>query len=77
MFKKLPNELPPRKHVDQAIEVKLGVASFAKAPYRMNHEDLKEFKVQLEKLFVKRYIKPSKSRYRVLPSSSFIKRMGH
>ncbi len=77
MFKKLPNELPPRKQVDQAIKVKLGVASAAKAPYQMNHEELKEFKVQLEKLFAKGYIKPSKSRYGASLSSSFINRMGH
>jgi hypothetical protein len=63
MFEKLPNELPPRKRIDHAIEVTLGVARPAKAPYRMNHEELKEFKVQLEKLLAKGYIEPSKSRY--------------
>jgi hypothetical protein len=40
-----------------------GVAPPAKAPYRMSHEELKELKVQLEKLFIKGYIKPSKSPY--------------
>jgi len=35
----------------------------AKAPYRMNHEELKELKVQLEELFVKSYIKSNKSPY--------------
>jgi hypothetical protein len=39
------------------------VAPPAKAPYQMNHEDLKEFKVQLEKLLVKGYIKLNKSPY--------------
>ncbi len=34
-----------------------------KALYRMSHEELKELKVQLEKLFAKGYIKPSKSLY--------------
>jgi hypothetical protein len=29
----------------------------------MNHENLKELKAQLEELFVKGYIKPSKSPY--------------
>jgi hypothetical protein len=40
-----------------------GVAPPAKAPYQMNHEELKELKVQLEELFTKGYIKPSKSPY--------------
>jgi hypothetical protein len=40
-----------------------GVAPPAKAPYRMNHEELKELKVQLEELLAKGYIKPSKSPY--------------
>jgi hypothetical protein len=40
-----------------------GVAPPTKAPYRMNHEELKELKVQLEELLIKGYIKPSKSPY--------------
>jgi hypothetical protein len=40
-----------------------GVTPPAKAPYQMNHEKLKELKVQLQELFAKRYIKPSKSPY--------------
>jgi hypothetical protein len=44
----------------------LGVAPPTKAPYRMNHEELKEIKVQLEELFAKEYIKPSKSPYGAL-----------
>jgi hypothetical protein len=63
MPEELPNKLPPRKQVDHAIEVILGVAPFAKAPYRMNHEELKELKAQLEELLAKGYIKPSKSPY--------------
>jgi hypothetical protein len=39
------------------------VATLAKAPYRMSHEELKELKAQLEELFAKGYIKPSKSLY--------------
>jgi hypothetical protein len=35
----------------------------AKAPYRMSHEELKEFKVRLEELLAKGYIKPNKSPY--------------
>jgi hypothetical protein len=41
MPEELPDKLPPRKQVDHAIEVILGVAPLAKAPYRMNHEELK------------------------------------
>jgi hypothetical protein len=43
-----------------------GVARPAKAPYRMNHKELKELKVQLEELPTKGYIKPSKSPYGAL-----------
>jgi len=77
MFGKLPNELLSRKWVDHAIEVTLGVAPPAKASYRMNHEEFKEFKVQVEKFLAKGYIKPSKSWYGAPLSSSFMRRMGH
>jgi hypothetical protein len=63
MREELSDELPSRKQVDHAIEVILGVAPPAKAPYRMSHEELKELKVQLEELLAKGYIKPSKSPY--------------
>jgi hypothetical protein len=63
MPKELPDELAPRRQVDHAIEVMSKVAPPAKAPYRMNHEELKELKVQLEEFFTKGYIKPSKSPY--------------
>jgi hypothetical protein len=63
MPKELSNELPPRKQVDHAIEVMVRMAPPTKAPYRMNHEELKELKVQLENLFIKGYIKFSKSPY--------------
>ncbi len=46
------------------IKVMPGVTPPAKAPYRMNHEELKEFKVQLEELLTNGYIKPSKLPYR-------------
>jgi hypothetical protein len=36
------------------------VAPPAKPPYQMSHEELKELKIQLEELFAKGYIKPSK-----------------
>jgi hypothetical protein len=61
MPKDLPEDLPPRRRVDHAIEVMLGVAPPAKAPYRMSHEELKELKVQLEELLTEGYIKPSRS----------------
>jgi hypothetical protein len=63
MPEELPDELPPRRQVDHAIEVMLGVAPLAKAPYRINHEKLRELKVQFEELLAKGYIKPSKSPY--------------
>ncbi len=63
MPKELREDLPSRRRIDHAIEVVLGVAPPAKAPYRMSHEELKELKVQLEELLAKGYIKPSKSPY--------------
>jgi len=63
MPEELPEDLPSRRRVDHAIEVVPRVAPPAKAPYRMNHEELKELKVQLEELLAKSYIKPSKSPY--------------
>jgi hypothetical protein len=66
MPKEQPNDLPSRRQVDHAIEVMSKVAPPTKAPYRMNHEELKELKVQLEELLAKGYIKPSKSSYGAL-----------
>jgi len=63
MLEELPNELPSKRQVDHAIEVMPRMAPFTKAPYQMSHEELKELKVQLEKLLEKGYIKPSKSQY--------------
>jgi len=63
MLEELPNELPLKRQVDHAIEVMPGVAPPTKAPYRMNHEELRELKVQLEELLAKGYIKPNKSPY--------------
>jgi hypothetical protein len=63
MPEELFEDLPPRRRIDHAIEVMPGVAPLAKAPYRMSHEELKEFKVQLEQPLTKGYIKPSKSPY--------------
>ncbi len=66
MPEKLLDKLPPRRQVDHAIEVMLGVAPPVKAPYRMSHEEWKELKVQLEELLAKGYIKPSKLPYGAL-----------
>ncbi len=63
MLEELPENLPMKRWVDHAIEMMPGVAPPTKAPYRMNHEELKELKVQLEELLAKGYIKPSKSSY--------------
>jgi hypothetical protein len=60
MPKELFNELPLRRRVDRAIEVMSGMAPPTKAPYQMNHEELKELNAQLEELLAKGYIKPSK-----------------
>ncbi len=66
MPEKLPEDLPPRRRIDHAIEVMSRVAPPAKAPYQMSHEELKELKVQLEELLAKGYIKASKSPYGAL-----------
>jgi hypothetical protein len=66
MPEELPEDLPPKKRIDHVIEVMPRVAPFAKAPYRMSHKELKEFKVQFEEPLIKRYIKPSKSPYGAL-----------
>jgi hypothetical protein len=63
MPEELPEDLSPRRQVDHAIEMVSEVAPPAKAPYRMSHEELKKFKIQLEELFAKGYIKPNKSPY--------------
>ncbi len=54
--RKLLNELTLRRRFDHAIKVTPRVAPPTKAPYRMNHEKLKELKVQLEELFAKGYL---------------------
>jgi len=53
MPEELPDELPPRRQVDHAIEVMARMTPLAKAPYQMSHDELKELKVQLEELFAK------------------------
>jgi hypothetical protein len=67
MLEELLNELPLKKRVDHVIEVMRGMAPPAKAPYQMNHEELKELKVQFEELLAKGYIKPNKSPFDAHP----------
>jgi hypothetical protein len=62
MFEELP-KLPLRRQLDHAIEVMPKVAPPTKALYQMNHEELKDLKVQLEEFFAKGYIKLIKSPY--------------
>ncbi len=76
MSKELPDELPPRKQVDHAIKVMVGMAFPTKAPYGMSHEELKEFKVQLENSS-QRVTSNLASDHVGHPSSLFIRRMGH
>jgi hypothetical protein len=45
MPEELPDDLPSIRQVDHAIKVMSGMAPLAKAPYRMNHEELKKLKV--------------------------------
>jgi hypothetical protein len=71
----MPEDLPPRRWVDHAIEVMLGLEPPAKAPYRMSHEELKELKVQLEKLLAKG-ISNQASHHMGHPSFLFTRRMG-
>jgi hypothetical protein len=63
MLEQLLDKLPMRRRVDHVIEVMPKVAPLTKVPSRMNHEELMELRAQLEKLFVKGYIKPNKSPY--------------
>jgi hypothetical protein len=53
MLEELPDELPPRRQVDHVIKVMAGMTPFAKAPYQMSHEELKELKVQIEEFLAK------------------------
>jgi hypothetical protein len=39
MPEELPKDLPPRRQVNHVIKVMLRMAPFAKAPYRMSHEE--------------------------------------
>ncbi|KAL0555978.1 hypothetical protein IC582_004481 [Cucumis melo] len=53
--------LPPPREIDFAIELEPGTAPISRAPYRMAPTELKELKVQLQKLLDKGFIRPSVS----------------
>ncbi len=48
MLEELLDVLPPRRQVDHAFKVMPEVAPPAKASYQMNHDELKELKVQFK-----------------------------
>jgi hypothetical protein len=57
-----PDELPgmpPERVIEFKIELLLGTAPVAKAPYKMLHVEMKELKIQLQGLLDKGYIHPS------------------
>ncbi|KAA0059930.1 ty3-gypsy retrotransposon protein [Cucumis melo var. makuwa] len=58
--------LPPPREIDFAIELESGTTSISRAPYRMPPAELKEMKVQLQKLLDKGFIRPSVSSWRAL-----------
>jgi hypothetical protein len=59
-----PDELPgmqPERAIEFKIELQLGTAPVARAPYKVLHVEMNEFKVQLQGLLDKGYIRPSTS----------------
>ncbi|KAL0537071.1 hypothetical protein IC582_026041 [Cucumis melo] len=53
--------LPPHREIEFAIELELGTVPISRAPYRMAPAELKELKVQLQKLLDKGFTRPSVS----------------
>ncbi|KAJ8754270.1 hypothetical protein K2173_002170 [Erythroxylum novogranatense] len=53
--------LPPEREVELSIEVVPGTAPISRAPYRIAPTELKELKLQLQKLLDKGFIRPSVS----------------
>ncbi|GJR94668.1 putative reverse transcriptase domain-containing protein [Tanacetum coccineum] len=53
--------LPPTRPVEFQIDLILGVAPVARAPYRLAPSEMKELSKQLEELFDKGFIRPSSS----------------
>ena len=61
MFSKELPGLPPLREIEFAIDVVLGAAPKSITPYRMAPVELKELKLQLQKLLKKGFIRPSVS----------------
>jgi hypothetical protein len=53
--------MPPERAIKFKIELQLGTALIAKAPYKMSLVELKELEIQLQGLLDKGYIRPSTS----------------
>ena len=53
--------LPPKREVEFTIDLAPGIAPISKAPYRMAPLEIKELKIQLQKLLDKGFIRPSVS----------------
>ena len=53
--------LPPQREIEFAIDVVLGATPASITPYRMALVELKEFKLQLQELLEKGFIRPSVS----------------
>jgi hypothetical protein len=51
--------MPPERAIEFKIELQLGTAPIATAPYKMSPVELKELKIQLQGLLDKGYICPS------------------
>ena len=64
--KDLPSQLPPLRGIEYAIDLIPRTLSIAKAPYRLNFQELQELKHQLEDLLEKGFIRPSKSSFGAL-----------
>ncbi|TYK19408.1 ty3-gypsy retrotransposon protein [Cucumis melo var. makuwa] len=55
--------VPPSREIDFAIELEPDTAPISRAPYRIAPDELKELKVQLQKLLDKGFIRPVKNRF--------------
>ncbi|KAA0048092.1 putative Retrotransposon protein [Cucumis melo var. makuwa] len=53
--------LPPSREIDFVIELEPGTTPISRAPYKMALAELKDLKVQLQKLLNKGFIRPSVS----------------
>ncbi|GKV13543.1 hypothetical protein SLEP1_g24539 [Rubroshorea leprosula] len=70
--------LPPDREIEFAIDLVLGAGPISEAPYCMAPAELKELKVQLEKLLEKGFIRPSlKTKPDDVPKTSFRTRYSH